>query len=174
MEIKQVAGAVLGTILKVVVAVLVIFYVYKGAMMAYDYGYRIFTEPAMAQEGEGRDITVEITMGKSALEVGQILEEKGLVRDGRLFYIQNLLSAYSGKLAPGTYTLNTSMTAREMMEVMAVKEEEGSGDGDERESSTPPSDTGDDSPGAEDDPGGEGDPGGDEGDGAGDDAGSEE
>lgn len=170
MEIKQVIGAVLGTILKVVVAVLVIFYVYKGAMLAYDYGYRIFTEPAMAQEGEGRDITVEITMGKSALEVGEILEQKGLVRDGRLFYIQNLLSEYSGKLAPGTYTLNTSMTAREMMAVMAVKDEE-SEDGETSGSSAPPADTGDDSPGAEDDTDGDADP---EGDGGEDGAGSEE
>lgn len=167
MDIKQVIGAVLGTILKVVVAVLVIFYVYKGATMAYDYGYRIFAEPAMAEKGEGRDITVEITMGKSMLQIGQLLEQKGLVRDGTLFYIQNLLSEYSGKLAPGTYTLNTSMTAREMMAVMAMEDEENGGDEKKQESSTPPADSGDDSPGAEDDMGGDGDFEGDEGDGAG-------
>ncbi|MBD5461262.1 MAG: endolytic transglycosylase MltG [Lachnospiraceae bacterium] len=167
MNIKQVIGAVLGTILKVVVAVLVIYYVYKGATMAYDYGYRIFAEPAMAEKGEGRDITVEITMGKSVLQIGELLEQKGLIRDSMLFYIQNLLSEYSGKLAPGTYTLNTSMTAREMMAVMSVKDEESGGSENEGGSLAPPADEGSDSPGAEDDMDGDDDFEGDEEDGAG-------
>lgn len=123
MNTKQVIGAVLGTILKVALAVVVIFYTYKGAVMAYDYGYRIFTEPAMTAEGQGWDVSVDITVGKSTLEVGEILEAKGLVRDARLFYVQNLLSEYNGKLRPGSYTLNTSMTAREMMEIMSLEPE---------------------------------------------------
>lgn len=41
-----------------------------------------------------------------------------------LFYLQLKLSAYSKKLVPGIYTLNTSMTAKEMMVVMAGKKKE--------------------------------------------------
>lgn len=123
MNTKQVIGAVLGTVLKVALAVVVIFYIYKGATMAYDYGFRIFTEPAMTAEDEGWDVTVEITMGKSTQEIGEILKSKGLVRDARLFYLQNLLSEYRDQLRPGVYTFNTSMTAREMMEIMAMEPE---------------------------------------------------
>ena len=124
MKTKQVVLAVLGTIFKVVVAVVIVYFVYQGATLAYDYGYRVFTEPAMAEEGMGVDVTVEITMGKSDRQIGQILESKGLVRDGDLFYIQTLLSEYSGKLLPGTYVLNTSMTAKEMMEIMSTEPKE--------------------------------------------------
>ena len=124
MKTKQVVFAVLGTIFKVAATIVLVYFVYNTSMMAYDYGYRVFTEPAMAKEGEGVDITVDITMGKSDRQIGQILEAKGLVRDGDLFYIQALLSEYSGQLLPGSYVLNTSMTAKEMMEIMATEPEE--------------------------------------------------
>lgn len=124
MKTKQVVFAVLGTIFKVAATIVLVYFVYSTSIMAYDYGYRVFTEPAMAKEGEGVDITVDITMGKSDRQIGQILEAKGLVRDGDLFYIQALLSEYSGQLLPGSYVLNTSMTAKEMMEIMATEPEE--------------------------------------------------
>ena len=124
MKTKQVVFAVLGTIFKVVAAIVIVYFVYEASIMAYDYGYRVFTEPAMAKEGEGVDITVDITMGKTEKQIGQILESKGLVRDGNLFYIQTLLSEYSGKLLPGSYVLNTSMTAKEMMKIMSTEPEE--------------------------------------------------
>ena len=118
MEAKQLVMAVFGTILKVGIALLVIVFIYRAALVAYDYGYRIFQEEPMTAE-PGRDVTVEITMGKSALQIGELLEQSGLIRDARLFYIQNLLSRYKDKLKPGVYTLNTSMTMEEMMEVLA-------------------------------------------------------
>ncbi|MBD5478371.1 MAG: endolytic transglycosylase MltG [Lachnospiraceae bacterium] len=128
MNIKQMILAVLGMIFKVAVAVLVIVVVYKGAITAYDYGYRVFQEPPVAEK-PGMDVSVEITMGKSALQIGEILEAKGLIRDAKLFYVQNLLSHYKDKLRAGTYTLNTSMTMEEMMEVMSAQEpDEAAGD----------------------------------------------
>lgn len=123
MNTKQMILAVLGMICRVAVAVLVIVVVYKGAVTAYDYGYRVFQEPPVAEK-PGMDVSVEITVGKSALQIGQILEDKGLIRDARLFYVQNLLSHYKDKLRAGTYTLNTSMTMEEMMEVMSAQEPE--------------------------------------------------
>ena len=53
-----------------------------------------------------------------------IWEGEGLVRDEKLFFAQLKLSAYSGKLKPGIYTLNTSMVTRDMLVVMAAEEEE--------------------------------------------------
>lgn len=119
MNTKQMIGAVFATVLKVAVSIIVIFVVYRTALVAYDYGYRIFTEPAMAMEGQGRDVQVEITMGKNVMQIGEILEEKNLIRDAKIFYIQNLLSEYKDELHPGVYNLNTSMTAREIMAIMA-------------------------------------------------------
>ena len=53
-----------------------------------------------------------------------MLEAEGLIRDSKLFFAQLKLSAYSGKLLPGTYTLNTSMTGKEMIAVMGTGAEE--------------------------------------------------
>ena len=53
MKAANLAGAVLGAILKVAFAVIVVYLVYTGASTCYDYGYRIFTEPAVSA-GEGR------------------------------------------------------------------------------------------------------------------------
>lgn len=75
MKTANLAGAVLGTILKVVFVVVVIYLVYTGASTCYDYGYRIFTEPAVSA-GEGRKITVTLTSDMSATEIGTVMQER--------------------------------------------------------------------------------------------------
>lgn len=99
---------------KIMLVLLVVYATIGVSKVAYDFGYRVFTEPAVA-EAPGEDVVVQIKEGMSARELGQMLEDKGLVRDGNLFYLQLKLSVYSKKMEPGVYTLNTSMTAKEMM-----------------------------------------------------------
>ena len=118
MKATNLAGAVLGAILKVVFVVIVVYLVYTGASTCYDYGYRIFTEPAVSS-GEGRKVTVTLTSDMSATEIGAVLQEKGLVRDSKLFALQYLLSEYKKDWKPGTYELSTAMDAEQMMAVMA-------------------------------------------------------
>lgn len=112
---------------KVMVVLLVIVAAVKLGGIGYDFGYRVFTEPAMAEE-PGKDVLVQVRADMSARELGRTLEEKGLVRDGNLFFLQLKLSAYSKKLLPGVYTLNTSMTAKDMMVVMSTKVNESTED----------------------------------------------
>ena len=122
MDAKKLILAVFGTIFRVAVTVFVIFFIYSAACYSYDYGYRIFTEPAVAL-GEGREVTVTVTGDMSPLKVGELFEELGLVRDSRLFALQYLLSEYRKEVQPGTFVLNTNMEAEDMMAVMAAKEE---------------------------------------------------
>ena len=75
-------------------------------------------------EGDGVDVVVNIPMGSSVADTGKILKENDLIRDDRLFYLQELLSDYHGKLEPGTYTLNTAMTAEQMLAEMSPGESE--------------------------------------------------
>ena len=122
MKTNQVFATVFSIVLKVIIIVVAILLIYKGATTAYDYGYRLFTEPAVSQ-GTGREVTVSITSGKSAKEVGQLLESKGLIRDAKLFVLQELISDYHGKIQPGIYTLSSSMTVDEMLAIMAAAAE---------------------------------------------------
>ena len=123
MNTKNVVLAILSTIVKVAVIILVLMFIYKAAIKAYDFGYAVFDDKPMS-EAPGREVTVSITTGKSVKEIGEILESKGLVKNATIFYVQNLLSSYKDELQPGMYTLNTSMAPREMMNVMAGSEEE--------------------------------------------------
>lgn len=122
MNLKYIVGAMAQVIIKVALFAYIIMYIFRAATAAYDYGYRVFTEPPLSF-GEGRIISVYIKDGESALDVGKMLEEKGLIRDGRLFMIQELLSENHGKIQPGVYDLNTSMTPQEMLEVIAQEPE---------------------------------------------------
>lgn len=103
----------------ILVMLLVVACLIKLGNFCYEFGYRVFTEKPV-EEAPGTDKTVEVTSDMTESGIGKMLEEKGLVRDGKLFYVQLKTSAYTGKLRPGTYTLNTSMTAKEMMVIMAT------------------------------------------------------
>ena len=119
MNSKEIVGSVFGMAFKIIAAVLIVMFTYKYALLAYDYGYRIFGEMPITS-GEGRTVTVTIKEGADAKAIGEILENKGLIRDGELFVLQELISDYHNDLLPGTYELNTSMTADQMIEVMAT------------------------------------------------------
>lgn len=120
MDIKQLVASVIETIIKIVIAVFVVRFVIGTAVKAYDYGYRVFAEEPVSV-GEGRTISISVEPGDSVKAIGENLVEKGLIRDANLFFVQELLSEYHGKIQPGIYDLNTSMRTDEMMEIMSAE-----------------------------------------------------
>lgn len=122
MDKKMIWGVVKG-ILKIAVTLAIVILIYNLGLKAYDFGYRIFAEEPV-ELGTGRTVSVSIVEGKSVSEIGDILEEKGLIRDAKLFYFQEMFSEYKGELKPGVYELSTGMTPYEMMEIMSASDEE--------------------------------------------------
>ena len=118
MKDSRITLNILSSSLNVLVMVLIVFVLLKAGEVAYEMGFRVFTEPAM-DASPGRDVAVRVEKEMSGLELGSVLEEKKLVDNGVLFAIQLRLSAYAGKLKAGTYTLNTSQTAVEMIRLWA-------------------------------------------------------
>jgi len=123
MKAWNIVSAVVGAIIRAAVAIAVVYLIYRGAVICYDYGYRIFTEPAISS-GEGRTVTVAVTEEMSASDIGTLLENKVLIRDKYLFVLQYYLSEYRKDVKPGVFELSTSMTAEDMMKVMASAAEE--------------------------------------------------
>ena len=119
MDGKQVARSLAAAVIKLAVAVLVVLLVYKIAVSAYTFGFRIFAEKPMT-EGEGITVTVVYSETDSIKDLGQKLYDQGLIRDTKLFYFQEMFSDYHGIEQPGVYQLNTSMTVEEMLEVIAA------------------------------------------------------
>lgn len=123
MEVKQVLGAIVAMIARVAIAVAIIVIVFRGAVQSYDFGFRIFAEQPVT-EGDGRTVSVAVLEGKSTMDIGEMLQEKGLINDAKLFYVQEKLSNYKDSIKPGVYELNTSMTAEQMLAVMAGGEDQ--------------------------------------------------
>ena len=142
MKITEIIGGTVELIIKIAAFVFIVMFVFRSASTAYDYGFRVFAEEPVS-EGEGRTISIYVEENVSVKEIGQMLQEKGLIRDANLFVIQELLSENHGKIQSGIYDLSTAMTAEEMLNVMSADapEEEDAASGDEQ-SSTGSTDTG--------------------------------
>ena len=115
---KQFIVSVATAAVKIVVFVLIVKYVIGIAVMAYDFGYRVFAEELVSAE-PGITYTVELSEETTPQQVAEALEDYGLIRDKNIFYVQYLVSSYKGKLMPGSYELSTAMTADEMLGVMS-------------------------------------------------------
>ncbi len=119
MKAKQVTGAVFNMIFRLVLSIIIILVVYRLAMYSYHLGYMVFAD--VAKEAEpGRDITIAVDTQDSTMDVARTLENRGLIDDARVFFLQEMLSEYHGKIQPGVYTLNTSMTAEKMLAEMSA------------------------------------------------------
>lgn len=122
---ENIVLSILGVLFRIAVVFFAVSAIYKAVTFSYDFGYRIFCEPAM-NEGTGRVVSVSIEEDMSPIEMGKMMEEKGLSRDWRLFALQYFVSEYKEQVQSGVYSLNTNMTAEEMFAYMAsfYREEE--------------------------------------------------
>lgn len=125
MNAKQLVGTILDTVIKIAIIAVIVTYTYKYAMQVYEFGYRISAEEPVSSAETARLISISVTEEATVMDIGEVLEEKGMIRDARLFYIQELLSVYHGKLKPGVYELSSDMTAKEMLSVMSAEPAEG-------------------------------------------------
>ncbi len=110
-------------ILRLAILILVVIGIYRVGEYSYLYSYSVVSDVAV-EAAPGRDISVTLSHGVEAKEIAAVLERKGLVKDANVFQIQLKLNGYEDDLKSGTYILNTSMTPKEMMKVMAGEEEE--------------------------------------------------
>ncbi len=123
-DINRITGAIIKVSLHLIIYALVILIFYEGITAGYRFGHEIFSATAVAAP-PGWDRMITIGDGKSDYEVGKLLEKEGLIHNRFVFAIQAEL--YDYELYPGVYRLNTSMTSREILDVLSEepKEEEG-------------------------------------------------
>lgn len=117
MKIKDLVLSLAGAVIRIAILIMAIYVIIGAGKKAYDFGYRIFTEEPMAA-APGRDVSVTVSDSDTDSTIATMLEEKGLIREALLFRIQKKLSIYKDDVEPGTYSLNTSMTTDEMLEIM--------------------------------------------------------
>jgi cell division protein YceG involved in septum cleavage len=117
-DINRVTGAIIKVSLRLIIYALIILIFYEGVTAGFEFGYEIFAATAVAPE-PGRDKTVQIEEGQSGFQVGKLLEKEGLIHNRYAFGVQAKFYDYT--IYPGSYLLNTSMTSREILDILGTE-----------------------------------------------------
>ena len=123
MKTSRILLKILKTTLSILLIVLLTFGILMVGRTAYNYGYRIFAETPIDSKN-GKEVSVQVTEGMTGKTLGEVLKEKGLIRDTLLFQIQYRVSDYYGKIKPGLYQLNTTMDPDTILETLSTVSEE--------------------------------------------------
>ncbi len=113
-EINRISMMVIGLSGRLIAYALILVVLILGVRRAYEFGHSIFYSPGMEEPGTGK--TVVLDGDETVAEVGEILEEAGLIRDSRAFTIQAMVYEY--EVQPGTYELNTSESSKEIIAIL--------------------------------------------------------
>ena len=100
-EINRITTAIITISIKLMVLALLILLLYEAVVRGFAFGHEIF----YAKEAAGE------------------LKKKGLITNDFAFWFQSIFYDYQD-IYPGIYTLNTSMTSKEILRELNVKPEE--------------------------------------------------
>ena len=101
--------------------VVIVILLVRGAAKAYDFGYAVFMDESMTSKEDARDVTITIAEGDSVLDIGNMLERRGLIQDAYVFLAQSYCYEAGRKLVPGSYDLTTDMNAKEIMNAIVTQ-----------------------------------------------------
>lgn len=117
-SIKRTTNTVISVCWRIIEITLIIMIFYVGVTKAYDFGHAVFSGRGV-ENAPGRDLTFEIKEGDSIKEIAAGLKKLGLIDDPFICELQEKLFEYD--IYPGTYTLNTSMSSKEMLMLFNVE-----------------------------------------------------
>ncbi len=120
-EINKITTTIIGISVKLMVYALIILLLYEAVARGYAFGHEIFFAEAV-DEAPGQDMVVQIDTKESVSDAAQFLAHKGLIKSEFAFIFQSKFYDYD-TIYPGTYTLNTSMTSKEILQLLNEKPE---------------------------------------------------
>ena len=119
MDARGIGLGILDAIVKILLVIVAVMFISKYASEAYTYGYNIYNQ-VPASKYDTRTVSVSITDSMSVGDIAELLENRGLIKNSKLFWLQERFSEYHGMIAPGTYELSPSMTPDEIIGVMSA------------------------------------------------------
>lgn len=120
-EINKITTTIISISVKLIVYALIVLLLYEAVAKGYAFGHEIFYAEAV-EEAPGHDMVVQMTDGESVSEAAEFLARKGLIKSEFAFIFQSKFYDYE-TIYPGTYTLNTSMTSKEILQQLNEKPE---------------------------------------------------
>lgn len=85
---------------------------------AYHFGMDVFSAQGV-EEYPGTDLTIEVADGTSMRELGNQLEEYGIIKSSTVFYAQSFIYEVKS-VKPGTYTFNTSQSGDKILSTVTA------------------------------------------------------
>ena len=125
-EINKITMAIIRISVKLMLLALLILLLYEAVIRGYAFGHAVFYAEAV-EAAPGHDITVVVKDGEDVSQAADELEKKGLIKNIYAFLFQSRFYDYD-KIYPGTYTLNTSMTSKEILQKLSEKPEDAEDD----------------------------------------------
>lgn len=119
--LAKITGVIGGVAGRVIIAALLLLLTFEGLRICFDFGHDIFYQQPMEAD-PGTDHVVTLEDGATMQSTAEQLKDEGLIRNELAFVIQGEL--YQINLYPGDYTLNTSMTTKEIMTALNTDPEE--------------------------------------------------
>ena len=117
-EINKITKTIIGVSGKLILYALVVLLLVEGMTKGYAFGQSIFYAVPM-EAAPGRDFTVTVPEGQKPGETVATLKDLGLIENELAVQIQ--MKFYDYEINPGTYKLNTSMTSKEILQLLNEK-----------------------------------------------------
>ncbi|MCB7318633.1 endolytic transglycosylase MltG [Lacrimispora sp. 210928-DFI.3.58] len=121
-EINRITTTIISISVKLIVYALIILLLYEAVIRGFAFGHSVFYAEAV-EEAPGRDVSVTVPKDESVSEAADLLAEKGLIKSEIAFLFQSKFYDYE-TMYPGNYTLNTSMTSKEILQTLGTKPSE--------------------------------------------------
>ena len=119
-DINKITGTIIGVSGKLILYALILLLLAEGIVRGYSFGHAIFYQTAMEPAPGNRVLTV--TAEDSGSDVAAALKDLGLIDNELAARFQ--MKFYEYETVPGTYTLNTSMTSKEILRLLSEGPEE--------------------------------------------------
>ncbi len=120
-DINRVTKSIIKISWKLIIFALVILLCYEAVTRGYQFGYGLFYETA-ADDPPGTDMRVTIEEDEKVQNLAVAMEQSGLIKNRYSFLIQCIFyeygyefMGYGNPVKAGTYLLNTSMPAKELI-----------------------------------------------------------
>lgn len=84
---------------------------------AYSFGYLIFSNEAVAEEGKGVEISIQIPEGADDAEVADILLDAELIQSKYAFLVQAKI--FEADFKPGDYTISTEKGPEDIIQILS-------------------------------------------------------
>lgn len=114
-DINKITGTVIGVSGKLILYAVVLLLLVEGMTRGYAFGHHIFYATAV-DPAPGRNQTVVISQDQSPWDAVGMLKDMRLIDNEWTVRIQLMFYDYSPK--PGTYDLNSSMTSKEILQLL--------------------------------------------------------